>query len=82
MKKCICRTLGLIGVAFIAATALCNFSSVSFAAEPIIFKGVTGLPRNAIQNQDIPGLLMTVFKASDGRLKIEWDRRLRSDPHI
>ena len=72
MKKCIYRTLGLIGVAFIAATALCNFSSVSFAAEPIVLKGVTGLPRNAIQNQDIPGLADEVFKASNGRLKIEW----------
>ena len=71
-KKSLLKTVGLIVVALIVAMALCKFSSPAYAAEPIILKGITGLPRNAVQNQDIPGFIDMVSKASDGRLKIEW----------
>jgi len=68
------RTFGLVVIALIITAALGRFSSVVFAEEPFVLKGVTPLPTGVPLpfTVDVPKFIDMVSKESNGRLKIEW----------
>jgi TRAP-type C4-dicarboxylate transport system substrate-binding protein len=65
--------LGILCVTvFFFVLALEKFPTRALAEEPIVLKGVTGLPRPVPFNSDVPTFIKMVEERSKGRLKIQW----------
>ena len=59
-------------IILIVALSFGKFTIPAFGADPIVLKGVTGLPRQVPFNADVPTFIDMVEKESKGRLKIKW----------